>query len=122
MGANVCAYDPAGMKQAQQLLPSVTYCDDAYGAADGADALVIATEWEQFRALDLKRLRRIMARPTIVDLRNVYRAEEMKRAKFRYVAVGRADLDAGRRVKEARPRQMPITRAPALQAESAEAL
>jgi len=122
MGAKVCAYDPAGMEQARQLLPSVTYCDDAYVAAEGADVLVIATEWEQFRALDLKRLRRIMARPTIVDLRNIYRAEEMKRAKFRYVAVGRADLESGRRAREARPRQMPITRAPALQVESAEAL
>jgi UDPglucose 6-dehydrogenase len=122
MGAQVRAYDPAGMEQARQLLPGATYCDSAYGAAEGAHALVIATEWEQFRALDLKRLRRIMARPTIVDLRNIYRAEEMKRAKFRYIAVGRADLDTGRRTREARPRQIPITRAPALLAESAEAL
>jgi len=122
MGARVQAYDPAGMEQARQLLPSVIYCESAYAAADGADALVIATEWEQFRALDLKRLRRIMGRPTIVDLRNIYRAEEMKRAKFRYIAVGRADLDSSRRAREARPRQMPITRAPALQVESADAL
>ena len=58
-------------------------------AAEGAEAVVIATEWEQFRALDLDRLRSVMARPVIVDLRNIYRAEEMKRANFRYLAVGR---------------------------------
>ena len=76
------------MSQARQQLPDIVYCDDAYAAAEGAEALVIATEWEQFRALDLKRLRRIMLRPAIVDLRNVYRADEMRRAKFRYVGVG----------------------------------
>jgi UDPglucose 6-dehydrogenase len=92
MGAEVRAYDPAGMEQARQLLPGVTYCDSAYSAAEAADALVIATEWEQFRALDLKRLRRIMAQPTIVDLRNIYRASEMKHAEFRYIAVGRPDV------------------------------
>ena len=58
-------------------------------AAEGADAVVIATEWEQFRALDLARLKSLMARPVIVDLRNIYRADEMKRANFRYLAVGR---------------------------------
>jgi len=122
MGARVRAYDPAGMAQARQQLPYITYCEDAYAAAEGAEALVIATEWEQFRALDLKRLRRIMTRPAIVDLRNVYRAEEMKRARFRYVGVGSADLEIGKRTKESRPRPTPITRAPSLQVESADAL
>jgi UDPglucose 6-dehydrogenase len=70
----------------------VHYCDSAYAAAEGADALVIATEWEQFRALDLARLKTVMVRPLIVDLRNIYRAEEMKRGDFRYIAVGRADV------------------------------
>src|SRR5690348_11391770 len=69
MGARVRCYDPAGMEQARLQLPDVTYCESAYDAAEDADAVVIATEWEQFRALDLKRLRRIMARPVIVDLR-----------------------------------------------------
>ena len=122
MGARVRAYDPAGMEQARQQLPHITYCDDAYAAAEDAEALVIATEWEQFRALDLRRLRRIMARPAIVDLRNVYRAVEMKRARFRYVGVGSADRDIGKRTREGRPRAAPITRAPSLQVESADAL
>jgi UDPglucose 6-dehydrogenase len=93
LGANVRGYDPAGMEQAKPLLPAVQYCTSAYGAAEGADAVVIATEWEQFRALDLARLRGVMRRPVIVDLRNIYRTDEMKRAQFRYVAVGRAGVE-----------------------------
>jgi UDPglucose 6-dehydrogenase len=93
LGARVRAYDPAGMEQAKPSLPNVNYCGNAYAAAEGADALVIATEWEQFRALDLGRLKSVMARPVIVDLRNIYRADEMKRAEFRYVGVGRADVE-----------------------------
>ena len=92
MGAMVRSYDPAGMEQAKPQLPDVMYCQSAYEAAETADAVVIATEWEQFRALDLDRLKRIMARPTIVDLRNIYRADEMKRAKFRYVGIGGAGV------------------------------
>ena len=93
LGAVVRAYDPAGMEQAKPLLPEVSYCDSVYDAAEGADAIVIATEWEQFRALDLERLRHAMAQPLIVDLRNVYRADQMRRANFRYVAIGRPDAD-----------------------------
>jgi UDPglucose 6-dehydrogenase len=89
----VRAYDPAGMEQTKPQLPNVQYSDGAYAAAEGAHALVIATEWEQFRALDLHRLREVMAQPVIVDLRNIYRIDEMKRAKFRYVAVGRPGVD-----------------------------
>jgi UDPglucose 6-dehydrogenase len=92
-GATVRAYDPAGMEQAKPQLPGVQYCDGAYAAAEGAHAIVIATEWEQFRALDLDRLKTVMAQPAIVDLRNIYRTDEMKRAKFKYVAVGRAGVD-----------------------------
>ena len=92
-GATVRAYDPAGMEQAKPQLQGVHYCDGAYVAAEGAHAIVIATEWEQFRALDLDRLKTVMAQPVIVDLRNIYRADEMKRAKFKYVAVGRAGVD-----------------------------
>ena len=92
-GATVRAYDPAGMEQAKPQLKGVEYCSGAYVAAEGAHAIVIATEWEQFRALDLDRLKTVMAQPVIVDLRNVYRADEMKRAKFKYVAVGRAGVD-----------------------------
>ena len=93
LGAKVHAYDPAGMEQAKPALPAVGYCGSAYEAATGADALVIATEWDQFRALDLGRLKGVMARPIIVDLRNIYRPDAMKRAEFRYVAIGRAELE-----------------------------
>jgi UDPglucose 6-dehydrogenase len=89
-GAKVRAYDPAGMANARALLSGVTWCEGAYAAAEGADALVICTEWEQFRALDLARLRGVMARPVIVDLKNVYRADEVKRAGFAYSNVGQA--------------------------------
>jgi UDPglucose 6-dehydrogenase len=88
MGARVRAYDPAGMENARALLGEVTYCEDAYACAEGADALVIVTEWEQFRALDLPRLKQTMARPAIVDLRNIYRRDEMARHGFTYVGVG----------------------------------
>jgi len=88
MGARVRAYDPAGMENARALLGEVTYCEDAYACAEGADALVIVTEWEQFRALDLPRLKQTMARPVIVDLRNIYRRYEMARHGFTYVGVG----------------------------------
>ena len=88
MGARVRAYDPAGIENARALLGEVTYCEDAYACAEGADALVFVTEWEQFRALDLPRLKQIMARPVVVDLRNIYRRDEMVRHGFTYVAVG----------------------------------
>jgi len=91
LGATVQAYDPAGMEQAKRELPSVIYCNSAYNAAQDAEAVVIATEWEQFRALDLARLKSVMARPVIIDLRNIYRIDEMKRADFRYMAIGRRD-------------------------------
>jgi UDPglucose 6-dehydrogenase len=89
LGATVRSYDPAGMEQAKSQLPSIAYCRSSYEAAEGAHAVVIATEWAEFRALDLTRLRGVMAEPLIVDLRNVYRPDEMKRADFRYVSVGR---------------------------------
>ena len=93
LGATVRGYDPAGMEQAKPQLPAVHFCNSAYSAAEGADAIVIATEWEQFRALDLARLKSVMAQPVIVDLRNIYRADEMKRAGFRYAAIGRPGVE-----------------------------
>jgi len=92
LGASVRCYDPAGMEQAKTKLEGVAFCDGPYAAAQGAHAIVIATEWEQFRALDLARLNSVMAQPVIVDLRNIYRVDEMRRAKFRYSAVGRAGV------------------------------
>src|SRR5437762_2050485 len=78
MGATVRAYDPVGMEQAKKMLPELTYCNDEYECAQGAVALVIVTEWEQFRALDLDRLKQVMAeKPAIVDLRNIYLPDEM---------------------------------------------
>jgi UDPglucose 6-dehydrogenase len=93
LGAQVRAFDPAGMEQARAVLGGVTYCDDAYSCAQGADALVIVTEWEQFRALDLDRLREIMRRPLVVDLRNIYRPNEMARQGISYVGIGRKPTD-----------------------------
>jgi UDPglucose 6-dehydrogenase len=89
MGAKVRAFDPAAMSYARALMPKVTYCETAYDCAEGADALVILTEWEQFRALDLERLRKVMANPVIVDLRNVYRPSDMERHGFAYTSIGR---------------------------------
>ncbi|SFL97955.1 UDP-glucose dehydrogenase [Bradyrhizobium sp. NFR13] len=89
LGATVQAYDPVGMEQAKHELPDIIYCDDAYACATGADALVIVTEWEQFRALDLTQLKQKMKQPVIVDLRNIYRPEEMLKAGFTYESVGR---------------------------------
>jgi UDPglucose 6-dehydrogenase len=89
LGAIVRAYDPVGMDQAKRELPDVTYCDSTYSCAANADALVIVTEWEQFRALDLARLKKEMAQPVIVDLRNIYRPDEMTEHGFTYESIGR---------------------------------
>jgi UDPglucose 6-dehydrogenase len=88
MGAKVQAFDPEG-HEALQLLPGVDFMSGPYEAAAGADALVILTEWDQFRALDLERIRKVMAKPLVIDLRNIYRPAEMKAAGFRYIGVGR---------------------------------
>jgi UDPglucose 6-dehydrogenase len=89
MGAKVRAYDPAGMVEARAVLADVEYCDGPYECARDADALVIVTEWEQFRALDLERLKSALKRPILIDLRNVYQPDEMKRHGFQYEGVGR---------------------------------
>ncbi|PTQ12343.1 UDP-glucose 6-dehydrogenase [Sphingomonas oleivorans] len=88
-GAHVRAYDPEGMDQARALLPDVEFAADPYAAAEGADALVIATEWDAFRALDLQRIAMLLARPLLVDLRNIYPAAEVERAGLAYHGVGR---------------------------------
>jgi UDPglucose 6-dehydrogenase len=91
MGAKVRAFDPAGMEQAKELIPDVTFCEGPYSCVEGADGLVIVTEWEQFRALDLDRMRQQMACPILIDLRNVYAGEDMVQHGFLYVGVGRSD-------------------------------
>jgi len=90
MGAQVRAFDPAGIEQAKLLLPNVTFCDGPYACADGADGLVIVTEWEQFRALDLDQMKQRMACPILIDLRNIYSNEEVEKHGFLYVGIGRS--------------------------------
>ena len=90
-GARVRAYDPEGMDQAAPLMPTVTFCASPYEAAEGAAAIAIVTEWDQFRALDLARLRALVADPVLVDLRNIYRPDEVARHGFRHVGIGRAE-------------------------------
>ena len=89
LGAKVRAYDPAGMQQARTELPDIEYAADAYACARGAHAVVIVTEWTQFRALDLDRLKREMATPVVVDLRNIYRPDGMAEHGFTYESIGR---------------------------------
>jgi UDPglucose 6-dehydrogenase len=88
-GVTVAAYDPEGMEQARPLLPGVTMCANAYEAIEGADVVVIVTEWDAFRALDLKRVKELANAPVMVDLRNVYKPGDMRAAGFDYVSVGR---------------------------------
>jgi UDPglucose 6-dehydrogenase len=96
-GATVRAYDPVAMDNARGILPDgVVYCSDAYDAADGADAIVIATEWNQFRSLDLDRIISLVASPVVVDLRNLYQPERMRERGFVYVPFGRAAKDLPR--------------------------
>ncbi|TRW17575.1 UDP-glucose dehydrogenase family protein [Glacieibacterium frigidum] len=88
-GAVIRAYDPEGTEQAKLVLKDVHYAQDAYDAAQGAEVAVLVTEWDAFRALDLDRLKTVMAHPALVDLRNVYRPEEVRARGFTYASVGR---------------------------------
>lgn len=88
-GASVRAYDPVAMQEAAKVLPDIDYADDEYAAVKGADALVFITEWNQFRALDMARIRDLMKTPRIADLRNIYEPESLRELGFSYVAVGR---------------------------------
>lgn len=94
-GADVRAFDPASMDECREKWPSVTFCNDAYEVAQGAHGLVIVTEWNQFRALELGKLRRLLAEPVIIDLRNIYEPAKMAAAGFRYVSVGRLPVGGG---------------------------
>jgi UDPglucose 6-dehydrogenase len=89
MGAEVRAFDPEGMEEAAKLLEGVTFSDGSYEAVEGADAVVILTEWNQFRALDLDRVKLLLRQPVMVDLRNIYRPEDMRARGFRYSSIGR---------------------------------
>jgi UDPglucose 6-dehydrogenase len=89
MGAKVKAFDPAAMDEAKAVLPEVEYGGDPYDVAKGSDALVLVTEWNQFRRLDLQRIKTLLKRPIFIDLRNVYDPDQMKRLGFNYCGVGR---------------------------------
>jgi UDPglucose 6-dehydrogenase len=102
MGATVRAFDPEGMKEARHLLAGTTFVNGPYDTAEQADALVVLTEWDQFRALDLRRLAATMNRPLLIDLRNVYRAAEVVAEGMEYVGIGK-------------PTAGPITASPRLQ-------
>ncbi len=88
-GARIKAYDPESMHEAGKTLTEVDFCDGPYHAVDGADAMVLITEWDQFRALDLDRVKKLLKAPVVVDLRNVYQPADMKRRGFSYTSIGR---------------------------------
>ncbi len=89
-GAEIVAYDPEAMTSAKALMPEISYAPNAYSCLEGADALVIVTEWDAFRALDLGRVKAALRQPIVVDLRNIYRSGEMRERGFTYVNVGNA--------------------------------
>ena len=91
-GARIQAFDPEGMDEAKALISGINWSDNAYEAMEGADALMILTEWNEFRGLDLARVRALLKSPVIVDLRNIYRPDEMAEAGFHYVSIGRQSV------------------------------
>jgi UDPglucose 6-dehydrogenase len=92
-GARVVGYDPEGMENARKVIEGIDYAEDAYDVAKDADGIVIVTEWDQFRALDFARLKSIMKAPVLVDLRNIYRRDEIAKFGFAYSSVGRPAMD-----------------------------
>lgn len=91
-GASITAYDPQGGDMARELLPDVSWADDAYGAADGADALVIVTEWNAFRGLDLAKIHSLLTTPIFIDLRNIYPVSEVEAAGLAHTGVGKGKI------------------------------
>jgi UDPglucose 6-dehydrogenase len=94
-GATIRAFDPEGNAEAEKLMPDLDYCADPYEAMDEADALILITEWNAFRALDLARVKRLLRRPLVIDLRNIYKPEEMAEAGLAYYSIGRPSSPAG---------------------------
>ncbi|MFC1683394.1 UDP-glucose dehydrogenase family protein, partial [Candidatus Zixiibacteriota bacterium] len=88
-GAKIRAYDPVAISNATEVLEQVEYCNDAYAVCDGSDALILMTEWNEFRELDMVRIRELLKKPVVVDTRNIYDPEEMNTLGFQYVGVGR---------------------------------
>lgn len=98
-GATIVAYDPAAMEPAKQVLKDVEWCEEPYAVAKDADALVIVTEWNEFRALQLDRIEETMKAPVLIDLRNIYKLPEMEETGFHYVSIGRPEIKPGRKIK-----------------------
>jgi len=98
-GARIRGFDPEGMDEAKKLMPELVYCRDAYQAMEGADALILLTEWNEFRALDLGRVKALLASPLVIDLRNIYQPQEMADAGLAYVSVGRPEQRAPRALR-----------------------
>jgi len=90
-GAVVHAYDPEATAKAKAVIPNITYCADAYQAAMGADAILVVTEWDEFRQMDWKRLLSAVEQPLVIDGRNMFGPEEISQHGFRYVSIGRVD-------------------------------
>jgi UDPglucose 6-dehydrogenase len=88
-GAAVRAYDPVAMENAARTIPGIRMCPDPYALAEGADALVVVTDWNEFKQLDLPKVRKLMRAPNLIDGRNIYEPEEMKALGFRYRGIGR---------------------------------
>ncbi len=89
-GAALRIYDPQGMKEAKGLLKGdIKWCDDAYSTMQGADVLVLLTEWNEFKSLDFKKAKSLLKQPLLVDLRNLYNPDEMEKAGFSYISLGR---------------------------------
>ncbi len=88
-GASVKAFDPVAMERAKEIMPEVTYCEDAYEAAEGSDALVVVTDWNEFKHLDMARLKASMAEPVLIDGRNIYEPTKMQELGFVYRGIGR---------------------------------
>ena len=95
-GARIRAFDPEGMAEAQRLMPEPVYCQDAYQTMEGADALILLTEWNEFRGLDLGRVKGLLASPLVIDLRNIYQPQEMAAAGLSYLSIGRPAQRAAR--------------------------
>ena len=88
-GAKIKAYDPEAMEKSKQIFTGVVYCEDPYAVAKDSDALLILTEWNEFKELDFKKIKSLMKNPLVIDGRNIYNPEEMKKLNFKYISIGR---------------------------------
>ena len=98
-GANIAAFDPVAMEEAKEVLENVEWAEDAYAAATDADALVIITEWNEFRALSISRLAEVMKEKRMIDMRNIYKPDDMRQRGFHYISVGRPEVKPGDQAK-----------------------